>query len=157
MMRKEVEQKAFDYFQSGFQCAEAISKTLTELFADDVGGDIPRVASGFGGGIGGSHEDVCGALTGGVIAIGRLLGRMETGPLLKDTYRTASNFRKQFVEKFGSTNCQVILTEFGPQDNMDKCKRLTAEAAGLLADLLFEMGLEPECQSCSTGTKKAAV
>jgi len=140
MTREEVERKAFDYFQSGFHCAEAVSKTITELFAQEACRDIPRVASGFGGGIGRTHEDTCGALTGGVIAIGYLFGRDNPDEEWRDAYERAAEFRKRFTEEFGSTNCRALLDAFGEQDNWHKCKRMAAGAAGILSDLLIEQG-----------------
>ncbi|MEW6609116.1 MAG: C-GCAxxG-C-C family (seleno)protein [bacterium] len=138
MIREDVEKKAFDYFEGGFHCAEAISKTITEFFAKELSSEIPKVASGFGGGIGKTKEDVCGALTGGVIALGCLFGRMEPGKDLKDVCELTSEFRRRFIDEFGSTNCQTILKGFGEQENMQKCKKLTATAAGILSEILVE-------------------
>ncbi len=74
MKRKDIEQKAFQNFSSGFHCAEAILKTFVELFSKEPDPSITRFASGFGGGIGASCCETCGALTGGIIAIGCLFG-----------------------------------------------------------------------------------
>jgi len=138
MVREEAEKKAFDYFQSGFHCAESILKTIMELFAKEPSSDIPKVASGFGGGIGKTREDVCGALTGGVIALGCLFGRMKPGEDFQDAWELSSEFRKRFIDKFGSANCQTILKGFGEQENNIKCKRLTSNAAGMLSEIIIE-------------------
>jgi C_GCAxxG_C_C family probable redox protein len=138
MVKEEAEKKAFDYFQSGFHCAEAVSKTITELFAKESSSDISKVASGFGGGIGRTHEDVCGALTGGVIALGYLFGRIKPGESFQDAWELSSEFRKRFIKKFGSANCQTILKGFGEQENNIKCKKLAANAAGMLSEIIIE-------------------
>lgn len=138
MERKEIEKKAFNYFQSGFNCAEAVSKTITELFSKEPALDIPKVATGFGGGIGGTKcEATCGAVSGGVIALGFLLGRMEPRDDKQKIYALASEFRSLFIDKFGSTNCKTILNSFGVQENMLKCKKLTAETVGMLYEILL--------------------
>ena len=133
---KEAEKRAFDYFQSGYHCAESILKTIVELHAGEQGKEIPKIASSFSGGIGGTHEDVCGALTGGVIAVGILCGRMKPGEDIKDAKELASGFRKQFIKEFGSTNCGKILERLGKQENGLKCKKMTATAARLLSERL---------------------
>jgi len=136
MTREEAEKRTFSYHQSGFHCAEAISKALTELFGQEGDGYAPKVASGFGGGIGGSHLETCGALTGGIIALGWFWGRTNPGGDKTKVYELAADFREHFVEKFGSSHCQSLLDKFGKQENMMKCKKLTAEAAGILWELL---------------------
>lgn len=48
---------------------------MLESHATEAPPEVIRAASGFGGGIGGSTEELCGAFTGGIIALGFLLGR----------------------------------------------------------------------------------
>lgn len=142
MIRKKIQDMAFSHFQSGFHCAEAVSKTITDLFAEEPSHDLPRMATAFGGGIGGTHEEACGALLGGVLALGYLYGRTEPGASKSDAYQLATEFRKRFIAEFGSTNCGMILIGFGEQENLNKCKALSATAAGILADLLIEHGAQ---------------
>ncbi len=82
-------------------------------------------------------SDVCGALAGGIVAIGYMHGRSESGKDLSDASRIASEFRRQFIEAFGSTNCGAILKSLGKQEDSMKCKQLTATATGILADILM--------------------
>jgi C_GCAxxG_C_C family probable redox protein len=96
-----------------------------------------NVASAFCGGVGRSHEDVCGAFTGGVIATGFLYGRKEKGKDLSKACAVVSRFREQFIEAFGSTNCELILKKLGDQEKFIKCKKLTAKATGMLADIII--------------------
>ena len=142
MMRTQIENMAFNHFQAGFHCAEAVSKTITDLFADRPCEDLPRMATAFGGGIGGTHGEPCGAFLGGVLALGYLYGRMEPGANKDDAYRLATEFRKRFIAKFGSPSCGMILIGFGEQVNLDKCKSLTAVTAGMLGELLIEHGAQ---------------
>lgn len=149
MSRTKVEEMAFNHFQSGFHCAEAVLKTITDLFAEDPSQELPRMATAFGGGIGGTHEDVCGALSGGVLALGYLYGRTEAGADKTDAYRLATEFRKRFIEEFGSANCGKLLIAFGEQEDLNKCKAMAASVAGILADLLVEHGAV--CKLNATG------
>jgi C_GCAxxG_C_C family probable redox protein len=140
--RKAVETRAFAYFQSGFHCAETVSGTTIALFAKETSTEVPRVASAFGGGIGRTYEDVCGALAGGTIAIGYLFGRMTPGENIDTARALAAELRRRFIERFGSTNCRTLLAGFGEQENWARCKSMTAEIAGILAEMLVEAGLE---------------
>ena len=45
--------------------------------------DINKVAKAFGGGVGRTHQDICGTLTGGVIALGCFFERSSQVPIGK--------------------------------------------------------------------------
>lgn len=139
----EIEQRAFDYFQSGFNCAEAISKAIVEAYSNETHTDIPKAATGFGGGIGGSKSETCGALTGGIIAVGCLFGRKQPKDDKKTAYEIGAEFRQNFIESFGSSTCRNILEGFGEQENLIECKKLTGRAAGILHALLKDTIPEP--------------
>lgn len=136
MTRKEVEQKTLSYQSSGYCCTEAIIKSITELYSDVSGSAIPKVGSGFCKGIGKTGEDICGTVAGGVIALGYLSGRMKPDDDLAPVAADAARFRKRFLDKFGTTNCSELLDKFGEQEQMDKCRKMTAEASGIIADIL---------------------
>lgn len=138
MEREEVEQRAFDYFQSGFLCSEAVSKTIVELFGREPSHDIPRIASGFGGGFGGTRDDACGALSGGIIALGYLFGRMTPTEDYRPIFELVAEYKRRFRERFGSSTCNILLEGFGEQDDWAKCKRMAAEAAGILWEIVKE-------------------
>jgi len=138
--KKEVGKKAFDYHDSGFHCAEAVSKAVVETYGQGMSQNIPMVATAFGGGVGRTHQDICGALTGGVIALGCLFGRNEPSADWTDASELAAELKRRFVLEHGTTNCGAILATFGPQENMIRCKRLSGEVAGMLAEILEESG-----------------
>jgi C_GCAxxG_C_C family probable redox protein len=131
-------QKAFEYHKSGFHCAEAVSKAIIESYSMDVGKNIPKVATAFGGGVGRTKHEICGALTGGIIALGYLFGRSEPGADWTDVSELAAKLKRRFVQEFGTTNCGALSATFGPEENMMRCKQLSGEAAGMLADIIEE-------------------
>ena len=133
-------EKAFEYHKSGFHCAEAVSKAIIEAYGNDIGKDIPKVATAFGGGVGRTKQEICGALTGGIIALGYLFGRSKPRADWTDASRLAAKLQQRFVEVHGTTNCGALLATFGPQENMMRCKRLSGEVAGMLADIIQEYG-----------------
>ncbi len=136
MTRKDIERKAFDYHQAGFHCTESVAKAIIDTYGNGDDDAVSRAATAFGGGIGRTHEDVCGALSGGVLAIGWLFGRSKPGSDWKDAYEPAAELRKRFLLEYGSTNCGAILELFGEQENMTKCKRLSGRVAGMLSEIL---------------------
>ncbi|RPI77683.1 MAG: C_GCAxxG_C_C family protein [Desulfobacteraceae bacterium] len=136
MKKQDIEKITFDYFSSGFNCAESVSKTIIEAFADRPVPDLPKMASAFGGGVGGTREELCGALAGGILAVGYLTGRMQPGADLSQTKKLASDLREQFMAQYGATQCRAVLEKLGPQKNSLKCKELAAKVAGMLAELL---------------------
>jgi len=68
---------------------------------------IPRIASGFAGGIGNSGA-VCGAVVGGVMAIGLKLGRAETMEGMLQNLGVARDFRRRFEEEMGEIGCREL-------------------------------------------------
>lgn len=131
---------AFQYHNSGFHCAEAVSKAFMEIYGNGTSNDIPKVATAFGGGVGRTKQDICGALTGAIIALGFLFGRNEPGADWTDASELAANLKQRFVQTHGTTNCGALLATFGPQEDMMRCKQLSGEVAGMLADIIEEQG-----------------
>lgn len=140
MDQVEVEQMAFDYFESGFHCAEAISAAIVQAQSGVPAPEVVKIAAGFHGGIGGTKKEACGALTGGIIALGHLFGRIQPGEDISSSSQLSVQYREQFIEEFGCSTCEGLLHKLGPQENSLKCKQLTATAAGLLYTLLEEEG-----------------
>ncbi len=93
-----------------------------------------RMACALGGGLGGSHQEACGALTGGALVLGVLYAR--TSPDQEDTelYRRVSAFRDQFLAEFGFTRCDDLQASgYGP-DGTRPCSALVERAAQILLD-----------------------
>ncbi|MBN2565347.1 MAG: C_GCAxxG_C_C family protein [Candidatus Eisenbacteria bacterium] len=68
---------------------------------------IPKIAYGFAGGIGNSG-DVCGAVVGGVMAIGLKLGRGDSMEGMMQNLGVAREFRRRFKEEMGETECREL-------------------------------------------------
>ncbi|MDY7035391.1 MAG: C-GCAxxG-C-C family protein [Thermodesulfobacteriota bacterium] len=136
MTRKHVEERTLKYHQSGLCCTEAIIRSITEIYSEEPNNAIPKIGSGFCKGIGKTGEDICGTLVGGVMALGVLFGRMNKDGDNSQACEYSAEFRNRFIAKHGTTNCYEILNKFGEQEKMGKCKTMTADAAGMIADML---------------------
>lgn len=72
-----IRQTAEHYYSNGdFYCSEAIVKTIRDEFCPGLPDNVIAMASGFPIGIGGAGC-TCGAISGGIMAIGMLFGRTE--------------------------------------------------------------------------------
>jgi C_GCAxxG_C_C family probable redox protein len=111
---------------------------------------IPRLATGFGGGIG-RKGSLCGAFTGSVMAIGMKVGR--TDPKDKEgvskVYGKCQEFWNQFEKEFGSTLCYNIIgvhldneeerQTWLASGGMEKCSKVVERTAQMLSDFVSQM------------------
>jgi C_GCAxxG_C_C family probable redox protein len=69
---------------------------------------IPAIASGFCGGM--SRTDgLCGALVGGIMALGIVYGRNSSADSPKKIYALSERLVRDFEKHFGSRNCSDLL------------------------------------------------
>lgn len=152
MNKEQVEQRTYDLFQGGLICSESVLTAVLEasgVVPDDFS---PKIATAFGGGVGRCREEMCGALAGGLIALGILQGRDNAGESWDDIAVTASEFRERVQALTGHTRCKDVLDALGPQENLEKCKRFTASTAGILLELLKTaepIGVPKACGCCA--------
>ncbi len=132
----EIEQRAYAHFTSGLHCAEVMVATILPSFGQTGHASLVKAASGLGGGIVGSTEELCGAFTGGVLALSALLGRDAPGDELRDLAISVLEFKEKFAEQFGSLNCGTLLDGFRDQEGQLGCARMTAGAAVMAAEIL---------------------
>ena len=103
-------EKAIVRFQGGYNCAQSVLLTLYEhMEAEGKNKLIPKIAAGFGGGIG-RCGSVCGALTGSIMAVGIKYAPNETGVEKRaKAYATAQTLYKQFEKQHGTVLCRDLI------------------------------------------------
>lgn len=121
-------QKAKDRFLSGYNCAEAVLLSTLELLGVE-GNWAPRVASGFGGGIARTCQ-VCGAITGALMAAGWVLGRDIAGDDIDELYAIGASLVDDFMSRFGTSSCRMLIDV----DLAVPEERLKALRTGVFAD-----------------------
>jgi C_GCAxxG_C_C family probable redox protein len=123
-LSKQCQEEAEQLYRSGkYHCAEAVLETVRRKFAPELPESIVGTVSGFGGGS--SSGCICGAVSGGTVAIGLVNGdKKETTQLTKDLHIW-------FKEKYGVTCCKTIR-----QTHKGVCPVLTGEVAGKVAEML---------------------
>jgi len=146
MNRKAVYvEKGASLFRQGYNCAQSVLLTMQDFWNEKKPLE-PKIASAFGGGIGGKGS-LCGALTGGVIAIGQRYGSNK--PILDErekAYSLALKFYDRFQKEHGSVFCRDLigydLTD--PKERkkawdsnvfMSKCLHFVEKAVEILMEL----------------------
>ena len=145
-------------FLAGYNCAQAVFCA----FRDEMGMDLDtaaRLSSSFGGGMGRLRE-VCGTVSGALMALGAIRGYADPkDPDAKAAhYRLVQEYARRFREGNGSIVCRELLkgvtvTEGSvPEARTPEfyarrpCLRLVGEAAEILDGMLME-------QNDTTGRK----
>lgn len=116
-------EKAVAHFLKGHNCAQSVLLTMLEDWS--VKSElVPKIAAGFGGGIG-RCGSLCGVVTGGVMALGVRFGTNEpSAEKRKKAYRLARSFFKQFEEECGSVLCrQLIGYDLSDPDQREKANK----------------------------------
>ena len=159
--RKDMLDTAFTlakkYEMENGNCAQCVFSGVTEALGVE-NGDVFRAATGFADGIGLTGEGHCGALSGGVMAIGCLFGRKRDefarrGKMMK-ALLLSRRLQVKFVEKYGVCRCHDLQVKFyGKFFNLlepgemeaavkagvlETCSTLAGEAARMTLELIFE-------------------
>ena len=144
MTAKVVEKRARKLFDSGFRCAESVLLAVAE-HAGIQSPLIPKISTGFCGGMSRSKE-VCGAVTGGVMALGMILGRTSADMPVDDIYGKVQEFLCAFENQYGSTNCfdltgcdfniEIDIQRWKESGIANKCKEFTGAAARMVIEII---------------------
>lgn len=115
MNRAEI---AVNTFKDGFNCAQSVLSSFCDRTG--ISRDMSlKLANGFGAGMG-RKQEVCGAVSGGILVISLLHGRGENGEI-KDQETTYLKVR-ELMDKFGSKHETVSCRKL-----IDECELLTSE------------------------------
>lgn len=143
MNAKDVEKRAKDLFESGFYCAESVLQAVAE-HVEISSPLIPKIATGFCGGISRS-KGMCGAVTGGVMALSMIFGRTSVDAATEEAYIKVRKFLATFENQYGSLNCfDLVGCDFNIEIDRQrwktsgletKCSELTGAAARLVTEI----------------------
>lgn len=138
---EKIRKIAEDYYRNGdFYCSEAVVKTIIDEFQIDVSEDVIKMASGFPVGMGGMGC-TCGALTGGVMAIGLVYGRSQgKDPKVNKAMDLSAKLYQIFCERHKVSCCKVLTRgmEKGSPEHMEQCIAFTGEMAYEAAKIIAE-------------------
>lgn len=126
------------YRDGKFFCSEAIVCSIKNNFDLDMPDEMIAMASGFPIGIGKS-KCVCGAVSGGVMALGYFFGRTEGGdPKVQDTLKLAYELQESFRSNHKVLCCKVLTKGFdmASAEHKDQCVSFTGEIAEKTAEII---------------------
>lgn len=142
----KIAKDAEDLFRGGFFCSEAVVSSIRSNFEMDVPEEVIAMASGFPIGIGRS-KCLCGAVSGGVMAIGLVFGRtVQKDPQVEQTLALSKELHDWFKAANGKNAlcCRILTKEFdmGAGEHKEQCIRFTGLVAGKVAEMIIrEKGL----------------
>ncbi|MGA9347600.1 MAG: C-GCAxxG-C-C family protein [Anaerolineae bacterium] len=103
---------------------------------------IVRMANGFAGGVGGTKQEMCGALSAGVMIIGALYGRNNLEEDDSPARRLTTCYRECFAAELGATRCGPLYEQVHAPGGFGSCSVVVERAARILLELLTEQGSE---------------
>ena len=99
---------------------------------------IVRMTTGFAGGVGGSKQEMCGALSAGVMIIGALHGRSSPEEDSEPARQLATRYRERFAAELGTTRCGPLYEQVHAPGGSGSCSVVVERAARILLELLAE-------------------
>lgn len=145
-MKKEisvdkVRKDAEELFRGGFFCSEAVVSAIRSNFELDIPEEVIAMASGFPVGIGRS-KCLCGAVSGGVMALGIFFGRTRQGdPKVEKNLTLSKELHDWFKVENGKNAlcCRILTKEFDMKngEHKEQCIYFTGLVAGKVAEIVI--------------------
>lgn len=140
-----VQADAEQLFRSGtYFCSEAVVQTINELLGKPFDPSVVKLASGFPIGMG-KAGCLCGAVSGGQMALGMVYGRVEGEPMQDKMFQLSKGLHDYIKEEYNSTCCRVITREwtgdnFASPERKKHCVTITGKVARWVAEQLIDDG-----------------
>ncbi len=139
-------EQAVKNFQDGFNCSQAVCAAFAERAGVERETAL-KVAAGFGGGIG-RMGDMCGAVTGAIMALGLKYGFTAGSPEAKsEMYARVQTFTEKFKARHEALMCRDLLGyDISIHEEHEQAKQeklfttLCPEFVRTAAEILEEMG-----------------
>ena len=144
MGKKEI---ASEKFKDGYNCAQSVLFSYAEKL------NLPKdtalkIANGFGGGMG-RKQEVCGAVSGGVMVLSLIYGRGENEDKSKQglTYAKVRELIDKFEAKYETANCKELLggielltpegiAAFQEQKKIENCREFVEYTVKILDEII---------------------
>lgn len=140
-----VQADAEQLYRSGtYFCSEAVLQTINELLGKPYDEKVVKLASGFPIGMGKSGC-LCGAVSGGQMALGIVYGRIEGEPMQDKMFEVAKGLHDYIQNEYKSNCCRVITRQwagdnFKSPERKNHCITITGKVARWIANELIEDG-----------------
>lgn len=137
-MNADIPKRCGQLLYQGYHCSESMLVGVGSLLTP-VHPQAIKAATGFAGGIGETKDDLCGALTGGLMVIGLLHGRTGSKEDDDECQRLSALYRQKFIQEYGCRICREIRAGWDdePHDvRVEKCSQVVERAAEILLGVL---------------------
>lgn len=150
-MKQEIINQGKVHFENQWYCAESVLLAISDA-AGIQSEFIPKIATGFCAGLARTNG-ICGAVTGGILAINLLTGRTESGASVDENFKMVEQLQKNFLEKFKSTNCRDLTNcdfsipeghiKFEKENIQEKCSEMVGETINIVLDIFNTFKITP--------------
>lgn len=146
----KVAKDAEELYRGAYFCCEALMCAIRDNFELDVPDAVIAMSSGMSVGAGRSGC-MCGALNGGILALGMFFGRTEqkgpNDPKVQKCMSLSNELHQFFKTENGKNSacCRVLTREFDMSkgEHKEQCIGYTGMCAGKVAEMIIrELGLE---------------
>ena len=131
-------QKAEELYRTGqLLCSEAVFWVANEYLGHPVPEEMVRLASGFPVGMG-FAGCACGALTGGVMALGLKYGRSVPAVKEPGMFAASKELHDRFRARRKIACCRALTRKFtlGAPEHIEQCTAITGEVAADVVEIL---------------------
>ena len=138
-----VQAVAEEYFKNGtLFCSESVVQTINELLGNPFDEHIVKLAGGFPVGLG-KAGCLCGAISGGQMALGMVYGRIKGEQMGSEMLEKAKKLHDYIKNDYGSTCCRIITKEwmgddFKSEGRKNHCITITGKVARWVANEFIE-------------------
>ncbi len=149
--KEKVVESAKSYAARGFLCSESVLLAISDWLGikNEL---IPKIATGFGAGIGGCGS-VCGAINGGITALGLKFGRNDVKERVTNPYWFGRELLERFKKEFGRIACLELTgcnfsAEAGRKKYAEqklwetKCRQYIESSTAIVFDIISEKRLQ---------------
>jgi len=136
-----IRQEAMDVMAEGFNCAETAMIMAGRYYLPEINICYSKLVTGFGGGVGRSRKEACGALTGCITALSILIGRESADVSVDPIHERMSEIRDKFIEKFGTTTCELLREGYEGEEAVKMCHNMTADMIVVFFEFLDSIGI----------------
>ncbi len=152
-----IQLEAENKFRDGtFFCSESVVAVLNQFMDYPYSEDVVRLASSFPIGMG-KAQCLCGAVSGGQMALGMAYGREEGQPMNPKMFPVAKDLHDYIVKSYGATCCRIITKEwsgdnFASEGRKNHCIHITGDVARWVAEKLIDDGRIKVCDDQNSQT-----
>lgn len=120
-MKKKVDMKAVHEdlvarFTGGFMCSETVVDVLNRQFELGMPDEVIAISTGFPYGFG-NGGNVCGAVAGATMCLGKLFGRTVPGdPKFQKCLDVTRELNEEVIREYGTTICPELIKNYSFTD-----------------------------------------